>query len=93
MALKRVFFYRLYIVLNIVIIWVVFSLIFLYNIVEVDKKALESRQLSFFALAFALIGLIVASAEAFFLKNIFRKSPIWLSTLLRMTITFFLFTN
>jgi adenylate cyclase len=91
MVLKRVFFYRLYIVLNIVIIWVVFSLILLYNITKVDKDALETRRLSFFTLAFALIGLIVASAEAFFLKNIFRKKPIWLSTLLRMTITFLLF--
>jgi adenylate cyclase len=91
MALKRVFFYRLYLVLNIVIIWVVFSIILLYNITEVRKGVLETRRLSFFILAFAIIGLIVASAEAFFLKNIFRKFPIWLSTLLRMAITFLLF--
>ena len=90
MTLKRVFFYRLYIVLNIVIIWIIFSLIFLYNIVEIDREVLEKRRLSFFTLAFAIIGLIVASAEAFFLKNIFRKSPIWLSTILRMTLTFIL---
>src|SRR4030095_8735080 len=91
MALKRVFFYRLYLVLNIAIIWVAFSIILLYNITKARKDALETRRLSFFILAFAIIGLIVASAEAFFLKNIFRKLPIWLSTLLRMTITFLLF--
>ena len=91
MAFKRVFFYRLYLVLNIVIIWVIFSIILLYNVTKIDKEALETRRLSFFTLAFAIIGLIVASAEAFFLKNIFRKSPIWLSTILRMTITFLLF--
>src|SRR4030095_14960389 len=78
-------------VLNIAIIWVAFSIILLYNITKVRKDALETRRLSFFILAFAIIGLIVASAEAFFLKNIFRKLPIWLSTLLRMTITFLLF--
>jgi len=91
MISKRVFLYRLYIVLNIVVIWVVFSLIFLYNIVEVDKEALATRRLSFFTLAFALIGFIVGGAEAFFLKNAFPKLPIWLSTVLRMTLTFLLF--
>ena len=87
---NRVLWYRLYIVFNIAIIWVIFSLIFLYNIVEVDKTHLADRRLSFFSLAFAFVGLIVAGAEAFFLKNWFRKFPIWLSTILRMTLTFFL---
>src|SRR6188768_1979105 len=90
MRSKRVFLYRLYIVLSIVLIWVLFSIVLLYNIVEVDKVALESRRLSFFSLAFAVIGIIVVGAEAFFLKDAFRKMPIWLSTILRMTLTFLL---
>jgi len=91
MISKRVFFYRLYIVLTIVIIWVLFSIVLLYNIVEIDKEVLQSRRLSFFSLAFAIIGTIIVSAEAFFLKDAFRKMPIWLSTILRMTLTFLLF--
>jgi adenylate cyclase len=91
MIARRVLWYRLYLVFNIAIVWVVFSLLFLYNIVEVDKDVLARRRLSFFSLAFAMIGIIVAGAEAFFLKNIFRKLPIWLSTILRMTLTFILF--
>ena len=91
MISRRVLWYRLYLVFNIAIIWVIFSLIFLYNIVEVDKEELAKRRLSFFSLAFALIGFIVGGAEAFFLKNMFRKLPIWLSTVLRMTVTFLLF--
>jgi len=59
--------------------------------VKIDKEALESRRLSFFSLAFAIIGTIVVGAEAFFLKDAFRKMPIWLSTILRMTLTFLLF--
>lgn len=90
MISKRVFLYRLYIVLNIAVIWVIFSLIFLYNIVEVDKEVLATRRLSFFILAFAVIGFIVGGAESFFLKDAFRKIPIWLSTILRMTLTFLL---
>jgi adenylate cyclase len=91
MISKRVFLYRLYIVFSIVVIWVLFSVILLYNVVEIDKEVLESRRLSFFSLAFAIIGTIVVGAEAFFLKDAFRKIPIWLSTILRMTLTFLLF--
>ena len=91
MISKRVFLYRLYIVFSIVVIWVLFSVVLLYNIVEIDKAVLESRRLSFFSLAFAIIGTIVVGAEAFFLKDAFRKIPIWLSTILRMTLTFLLF--
>src|SRR5215204_3836032 len=91
MISKRVFLYRLYIVFTIVVIWVLFSVVLLYNIVEIDKEVLETRRLSFFSLAFAIIGTIVVGAEAFFLKDAFRKMPIWLSTILRMTLTFLLF--
>ena len=91
MISKRVFLYKLYIVFTIVVIWVLFSIVLLYNIVEVDKEALETRRLIFFPLGFAIIGAIVVSAEAFFLKDAFRKLPIWLSTILRMTLTFLLF--
>jgi adenylate cyclase len=91
MISRRVFLYRLYLVFNIALIWVLFSILFLYNIVEVDKEVLATRRLSFFSLAFAMIGFIVAGAEAFFLKDAFRKFPLWLSTILRMTLTFFLF--
>ena len=91
MISRRVFLYKLYIVLNISIIWVIFSIVFLYNIIGVEKEILAERRLSFFSLAFALIGFIVVGAEAFFLKNAFHKIPFWLSIILRMTLTFFLF--
>ena len=88
---RRVFLYRLYVVFNIAVVWVLFSLLFLYNIVEVDKDLLATRRLSFFSLAFAVIGFIVAGAEAFYLKNAFHRFPLWLSTILRMALTFVLF--
>ena len=91
MRFKKVFLYRLYLVTVIAVIWVLFSILLLYNIVEVDKELLRTRRLSFFSLAFAIIGFIVAGAEAFYLKNAFRRFPLWLSTILRMTLTFLLF--
>jgi adenylate cyclase len=91
MPSRRIFLYRLYLVFIIAIIWVLFSLLFLYNIVEVDRELLKTRRLSFFSLAFAIIGCIIAAAEAFYLKNAFRKFPFWLSTILRLSLTFVLF--
>jgi adenylate cyclase len=88
---RRVFLYRLYVVFNIAVVWVLFSLLFLHNIVEVDKDLLATRRLSFFSLAFAVIGFIVAGVEAFYLKNAFHRFPLWLSTILRMALTFALF--
>src|SRR5215211_7516358 len=88
---RRVFLYRLYVVFNIAVVWVLFSLLFLHNIVEVDKELLATRRLSVFALAFASIGFIVAGAEAFYLKNAFHRLPLWISTILRMGLTFTLF--
>ena len=89
--LRRIFFYRLYLVFNIAVIWVLFSILFLYNIVEVEKELLATRRLSFFSLAFAIIGSIVVGVEAFFLKHAFHRFPLWLSTILRMSLTFALF--
>lgn len=91
MISRKVFLYRLYIVTNISVIWVLFSILFLYNIIGVEREVLATRRLSYFSLAFAIIGFIVCSVEAFFLKNAFRHLPFWLSILLRMTLTFVLF--
>ena len=91
MVTKRVLLYRLNLVFNIAIIWVLFSLLFLHNIVEVDREILRSRHLSFFSLVFAIIGIIVVGAEAFYLKNAFRDFPLWISVILRMSLTFLLF--
>ena len=91
MLSKRIFSYRLFLVFNIALIWVLFSILFLYNIVEVDREVLKSRRLGFFCLAFAIVGFVVGGAETFYLKNAFRRLPLWLSTILRMVLTLALF--
>ncbi len=91
MISRRVFLYRLYVVINIAVIWVIFSLIIKYNIIAVDSKLLAGRSVSMFSVAFAIIGFIIAGAEAFFLKNAFHRLPFMISVVLRMTLTFLLF--
>lgn len=91
MISRRVFLYRLSLVIYISTIWVLFSLLFLYNIIEVDKEFLVERRLFFFSLAFAIIGFIISGAEAFFLKDAFRNFPFLLGMILRLTLTLLLF--
>ncbi|HEY0059297.1 MAG TPA: adenylate/guanylate cyclase domain-containing protein [Flavisolibacter sp.] len=91
MGFRRIFLYRLRVVVYIALIWVFFSLLFKYNIVAVDSKLLLNRSISYFSLAFLMIGLIIAGAETFFLKKAFSRQPLWLSIPLRLALTFILF--
>ena len=91
MGSRRLFLYRLRVVVYISLIWVFFSLIFKYNIIAVDSELLLNRRISYFSLAFLIIGLIIAGAETFFLKKAFSRQPLWLSIMLRLTLTFILF--
>lgn len=91
MPSRRIVFYKLQILTNIVLVWVVFALLFLYNIILIDKNDVTGRSLIIFSLAFAIIGFIVSASLIFYLKNAFRFLPLWASVGLKMLLTFFLF--
>ena len=91
MVSKRILYYKLAILANITIIWIVFAFLFLYNIILFDKDLATNRSLILFTLAFAIIGFVVSAALIFYLRNSFRNYPLWLSVLIRMTLTFVLF--
>ena len=91
MASRRIINYRLIVLANISIIWVVFAFLFLYNIILIDRKELRGHSLIIFSLAFAIIGFIVSAALVFYLKNAFRHYPFWISVILKMSLTFGLF--
>ena len=91
MTHRRVILYKLRVLINISIIWVLFSFIFLYNILSIEKDLLTNRSLILFSLAFAIIGFIISAALVFYLKNAFYHYPLWLSALIKMALTFFLF--
>ncbi len=91
MASRRVLFYKLQMVTNISLIWVVFSFVFLYNILSINKNLLTDRNLIGFSLAFAAIGFVISASLVFFLKRAFRHYPLWLSVIIKMILTFILF--
>jgi adenylate cyclase len=91
MASVRIAIYRLRVLLNIVLIWVIFAILFLYNIILISRDYVTDRSLIIFSLAFAIIGFTIAAALIFYLKNAFRFFPLWISVLLKMILMFFLF--
>jgi adenylate cyclase len=91
MASRRILYYRLQVLTNIVIIWVVFAFLFLYNIILIEKYLVTQYSLLLFSLAFATIGFVVSAALLFYLKNAFRHYPLWVSVLLKLILTFTLF--
>ena len=91
MASRRIVYYKLAVLTNISIIWVVFAFLFLYNIILIEKELVTGRSLLLFSLAFAIIGFVVSAVLVFYLKSAFRHYPFWLSVLVKMLLTFGLF--
>ena len=91
MASRRIIYYKLQVLINITIIWVIFAFLFLYNIVFIELDFKNHNSLFLFSLAFAIVGFIVSAALVFYLKNAFRDYPLWLSVLIKLVFTFFLF--
>jgi adenylate cyclase len=91
MVSRRIVYYKLVILANISIIWVVFAFLFLYNIILIEKELVTGRSLLLFSLAFAIIGFVVSAVLVFYLKNAFRHYPFWLSVVIKMLMTLGLF--
>ena len=91
MASRRIVYYKLQVLINITIIWVIFAFLFLYNIVFIELDFKNHNSLFLFSLAFAIVGFIVSASLVFYLKNAFREYPLWLSVLIKLVFTFFLF--
>jgi len=91
MVSRRIIYYRLQVLTNIVVIWVVFAFLFLYNIILIEKSLVTHRSLLLFSLAFAIIGFVVSASLLFYLKYAFRHYPLWLSVIIKMLMTFALF--
>src|SRR6185436_7106066 len=93
MASRRIINYKLVILANISIIWVVFAFLFLYNIILIEEKfkITGGRSFLLFSIAFASIGFAVSAVLVFYLKNAFRHYPLWFSVLMKMIFAFGLF--
>ena len=91
MASRRIINYKLQVLINIVVIWVIFAFLFLYNIILIRRDLVTQRSLLLFSFAFATIGFIISALLVFYLKNAFRYFPVWVSVVVKMFLTLVLF--
>lgn len=91
MASRRIVYYKLTVLANISLIWVVFAFLFLYNIILIEKELVTGRSLLLFSIAFATVGFVISAALVFYLKAAFRHYPFWLSVVVKMSLMLGLF--
>jgi len=72
-------------------IWILFGVLFLFNILEIEKQLLSDRSLFIFCLSFAIMGFVVSATLIFYLRNAFRKYPLWVAFLLKLAFALGLF--
>ena len=91
MISKRILYFRLKMLFTLCGIWILFGVLFLFNILEIEKQLLSDRSLFIFCLSFAIMGLVVSATLIFYLRNAFRKYPLWVAFLLKLAFALGLF--
>lgn len=88
---RKLFLYRLRTLVVISLIWVLFSVVFYFNLIR-NGNDLGVRVSFFqFGFTFGLIGFIMSGILIFYLKPAFYHQPLWLSIISKLVITFVLF--
>lgn len=88
---RKLLLYRLRTLLVISLIWVLFSLVFFFNLIRPSNDLAVHVSLYQFALTFGVIGFIITAILIFYLKPAFYHQPVWFAMVLKLVITFALF--
>src|SRR6478672_1350610 len=88
---RKLLLYRLRTLLVISLIWVLFSIVFYFNLIRKGNDLGVHVSIYQFALTFGIIGLLINSILIFFLKPAFHHQPAWFSILVKLIVTFLLF--
>lgn len=88
---RKLLLYRLNTLMVISLIWVLFSIVFYFNLIRPGNDLGVHVSVYEFALTFGIIGLLITGILIFFLKPAFRHQPVWLSILVKLVLTFLLF--
>lgn len=88
---RKLLLYRLRTLVVISLIWVLFSLVFYFNLIRNGNDLGVHVSFYQFGFTFGLIGLLISGILIFFLKPAFYHQPLWFSILVKLIITFLLF--
>lgn len=88
---RKLLLYRLRTLVVISLIWVLFGIVFFFNLIRPGNDLGVHVSLYQFALTFGIIGFIITAILIFYLKPAFYHQPVWLAIVLKLIITFLLF--
>jgi adenylate cyclase len=88
---RKLLLYRLRTQVVVALIWVLFSVVFYFNLIRNGNDLGVHVSFYQFAFTFGLIGFLIGGILIFYLKPAFHQQPLWLSILFKLVITFFLF--
>lgn len=71
--------------------WIIFGIVFYLNLLRPGNDLGIEVSMPQFAFVFGIIGCIITATLIFFLKPAFYHMPVWLSMIIKMAITLFLF--
>ncbi|MBD0278741.1 MAG: adenylate/guanylate cyclase domain-containing protein [Flavisolibacter sp.] len=86
----KLLYYRLRILGAVSLIWLLFSIVFYYNLFPGNDLGVHVSLFQF-TLIFYIIGLSITAILIFYLKPAFHHQPVWLSVLVKLMITLVLF--
>ena len=88
---RKLLLYRLRTLIVISLIWVLFSIVFYFNLIRKGNDLGVHVSIYQFALTFGIIGLLMNGILIFFLKPAFRHQPVWFAMIVKLLVTFLLF--
>src|SRR5690349_21856955 len=88
---RKLLLYRLRTLVVISLIWVLFSIVFYYNLIRPSNDLGVRVSIYQFAFTFGIIGFIISAILIFYLKPAFYRQPVWVAIIAKLLITFLLF--
>lgn len=88
---RKLILYRLRTLVVVSLIWVLFSIVFYFNLIRNGNDLGVHVSFYQFGFTFGLIGFIISGILIFYLKPAFYHQPLWLSIIIKLFITFVLF--
>ena len=88
---RRLYLYRLRLLLVISLIWIMFGVVFYINLLKQSNDLGIKVTMGEFAVTFGIIGCIITAILIFFLKPAFNHQPTWFAIIVKLALTVLLF--
>jgi adenylate cyclase len=91
MVAPRLIYFKMRTLIAISLIWMIFGVVFFYNLIDVKNDLGVKVSLLRFLIVFGIIGFLVTATLIFYLKFAFNHYPLWIGMLIKLALMFCLF--